>query len=131
MIDLRTLQPLDTDTILNSVEKTKRLLVVDHDFGPCGIAAANRLVREVPLSCVQIPLVYITLSFCPHISTLSRNYYPTTRDIVSKVLSMLDREEYINDLIRVICMMFQIRLLRGLFDQMNTLFSSEICTIPN
>ncbi len=39
VIDPRTLAPLDVDTILESVHKTGRLLVVDEDFGPCGIGA--------------------------------------------------------------------------------------------
>lgn len=39
VIDPRTLAPLDIDTILESVAKTHRLLVVDEDFAPCGAAA--------------------------------------------------------------------------------------------
>jgi 2-oxoisovalerate dehydrogenase E1 component len=31
--------PLDVDTILNSVRKTGRLLIVDEAFAPCGIGA--------------------------------------------------------------------------------------------
>jgi 2-oxoisovalerate dehydrogenase E1 component len=39
VVDPRTLSPLDTSTILASVKKTGRLLVVDQAFGPCGAAA--------------------------------------------------------------------------------------------
>jgi 2-oxoisovalerate dehydrogenase E1 component len=39
VIDPRTVAPLDVDTILASVHKTGRLLVVDEDFAPCGIGA--------------------------------------------------------------------------------------------
>ena len=39
VIDPRTLAPLDIDTILASVHKTGRLLIVDEDFAPCGAAA--------------------------------------------------------------------------------------------
>lgn len=39
LIDPRTVAPLDTDTILQSVRKTGRLLIVDEAFGPCGIGA--------------------------------------------------------------------------------------------
>ena len=38
VIDPRTLAPLDIDTILASVHKTGRLLVVDEDYSPCGVA---------------------------------------------------------------------------------------------
>ena len=39
VIDPRTVAPLDADTILASVAKTGRLLVVDEPAGPCGLAA--------------------------------------------------------------------------------------------
>jgi 2-oxoisovalerate dehydrogenase E1 component len=39
LIDPRTVSPLDSETILKSVRKTGRLLVVDESFGPCGIGA--------------------------------------------------------------------------------------------
>jgi 2-oxoisovalerate dehydrogenase E1 component len=48
LIDPRTLAPLDMATILQSVAKTGRLLIVDEAFGPCGIGAeiAARVVDE-------------------------------------------------------------------------------------
>ncbi|MCL4466103.1 MAG: alpha-ketoacid dehydrogenase subunit beta [Chloroflexi bacterium] len=39
VIDPRTVAPLDLDTILASVHKTGRLLIVDEAYGPCGIGA--------------------------------------------------------------------------------------------
>ncbi len=39
VVDPRTVAPLDTDTILQSVHKTGRLLIVDESFQPCGIGA--------------------------------------------------------------------------------------------
>jgi 2-oxoisovalerate dehydrogenase E1 component len=39
VIDLRTVAPLDIDTVLESVHKTGRLLIVDETFQPCGIGA--------------------------------------------------------------------------------------------
>lgn len=39
LIDPRTVAPLDIDTILASVRKTGRLMIVDESFGPCGIGA--------------------------------------------------------------------------------------------
>ncbi|WP_397570540.1 pyruvate dehydrogenase complex E1 component subunit beta [Schlesneria sp. T3-172] len=38
LIDPRTVLPLDIDTILESVKKTGRLLVIDEGFAPCGFA---------------------------------------------------------------------------------------------
>src|SRR5207248_9724362 len=39
VIDPRTIAPLDVDTILASVHKTGRLLIVDETFGPFGVGA--------------------------------------------------------------------------------------------
>ncbi len=39
IIDPRTVSPLDTETILASVKKTGRLLIVDEAFSPCGLGA--------------------------------------------------------------------------------------------
>lgn len=39
VIDLRTLRPLDTATIIASVQKTHRLLIVDEDWPYCGMGA--------------------------------------------------------------------------------------------
>lgn len=39
VIDLRTVAPLDINTVLESVHKTGRLLIVDETFQPCGIGA--------------------------------------------------------------------------------------------
>jgi 2-oxoisovalerate dehydrogenase E1 component len=45
VIDPRTLAPLDVDTMLESVHRTGRLLVVDDDFGPCG--AGSEIAAQV------------------------------------------------------------------------------------
>jgi len=39
VIDLRSVAPLDIETILASVHKTGRLLIVDEDYGPFGVGA--------------------------------------------------------------------------------------------
>ena len=67
VIDLRTLVPLDTDTVLESVRKTGRLVVVDEDYHSFGVSgeiiarategALNDLsaVRRVTMPDVPIP----------------------------------------------------------------------------
>eukprot|EP01050_Picozoa_sp_SAG11_P009230 SAG11_NODE_854_length_6864_cov_6.972087_5_plen_298_part_00 len=39
VVDLRTLVPLDTETVIRSVAKTGRLLVVDEAYSMCGVGA--------------------------------------------------------------------------------------------
>jgi pyruvate dehydrogenase E1 component beta subunit len=40
LIDVRTLRPLDRDTIIASIQKTGRCVIVDEDYGYCGIGQA-------------------------------------------------------------------------------------------
>ena len=42
LIDPRTVAPLDLDTILESVAKTGRLLIVEEAFAPFGLGAEDR-----------------------------------------------------------------------------------------
>ena len=39
VVNLRTLRPLDTETIIASVKKTNRLVTVEEGWGPCGVGA--------------------------------------------------------------------------------------------
>ena len=39
LIDLRTLRPLDVPTLVESIKKTNRCVVVDEDYGYCGMGA--------------------------------------------------------------------------------------------
>jgi pyruvate dehydrogenase E1 component beta subunit len=39
VVDLRTLRPLDTETIVNSVKKTSRLVSAEEGWGPMGVGA--------------------------------------------------------------------------------------------
>jgi pyruvate dehydrogenase E1 component beta subunit len=48
VVDLRTLRPLDTETIIASVKKTNRLVTVEEGWGPCGIGAevVSRVIAD-------------------------------------------------------------------------------------
>ncbi len=66
VIDPRTLAPLDLDTILASVAKTGRLLVVDEDYGPCGIAAEIGMrVMERGFDDLDAPVARLTGAQAP------------------------------------------------------------------
>ena len=49
MIDLRTLRPLDLETLVNSVIKTHRAVVVEEDWPYCGLGAgiSDRITQRV------------------------------------------------------------------------------------
>ena len=48
VVDLRTLRPMDVETIVESVKKTNRLVTVEEGWGPMGVGAyvAARVVEE-------------------------------------------------------------------------------------
>jgi pyruvate dehydrogenase E1 component beta subunit len=39
VVDLRTLRPMDTETVINSVKKTNRIVTVEEGWAPCGVGA--------------------------------------------------------------------------------------------
>jgi len=60
VVDPRTLTPLDTETILNSVKKTGRLLVADEDNKTCGVAAEiSAMVAEEAIYYLKAPIIRI------------------------------------------------------------------------
>ncbi len=71
IIDPRTLVPLDIDTILASVHKTGRLLIVDEDYAPCGAAAEiaaqvmDRAVDDLDAPVRRINGVFAPTPFSP------------------------------------------------------------------
>lgn len=70
VIDLRTIAPLDRDTIRRSVGKTGRLLVIDDDYRSCGVAAevmASVVEAGLPLKAPPRRLTYpdIPVPFSP------------------------------------------------------------------
>ena len=66
VIDPRTLAPLDIDSILASVQKTGRLLVVDEDYGPCGVAAEIGMqVMERGFDDLDAPVARLTGASAP------------------------------------------------------------------
>lgn len=55
VIDPRTLVPLDKDTIINSVKKTGRLLIVDEGYERCGVAG------EIAMSVLKNVFYYLNV----------------------------------------------------------------------
>jgi 2-oxoisovalerate dehydrogenase E1 component len=66
LIDPRTVSPLDTKTIAESVAKTGRLLIVDETFSPCGVGAeiAARLA-DSGFDNLDAPIRRLNGAFCP------------------------------------------------------------------
>ncbi len=60
LIDLRTLRPLDVKTIVESVKKTNRLVIVDEDWGYCGMGSGILYKLQKPLfDYLDAPIEYV------------------------------------------------------------------------
>jgi len=60
LIDIRTLRPLDTETILNSIKKTNRCVIVDEDWGYCGMGSGILFRLQKPaFDYLDAPIEYV------------------------------------------------------------------------
>ena len=89
VIDLRTLSPLDEDTILESVENTGRRVVVDEAYPRCSIAAdVSSLVAEKAFGSLKAPIAKVTAphSPVPFAKALEDAFVPSPERIAAAVL---------------------------------------------
>ena len=85
VIDLRTLRPLDTETIIESVKKTNRLVTVEGGWGFSGIGATiAAIVVEEAFDHLdaEIIRVYQKDVPLPYAANLERLALPQVNDIV-------------------------------------------------
>ena len=60
VIDLRTIRPLDEETIIKSVAKTNRIVVVEEGWPTCGIGSEMAaLMMEKSFDCLDAPLIRV------------------------------------------------------------------------
>ena len=86
VIDLRTLLPLDSETILSSLKKTNKLLVVHEDTRTGGIAGEiAALVCEGAFEDLDGPIVRVTAldTPVPYAPTLEERFLPNTEKVVA------------------------------------------------
>ena len=92
VLDLRSIKPLDTQLILNSVRKTGRLVVVDGSWRSNSIASdISAFVNENAFGFLKTPVLRITLpdTPAPASRTLEADYYITQNMIYDTVLKMV------------------------------------------
>ncbi|HEV2302495.1 MAG TPA: transketolase C-terminal domain-containing protein, partial [Stellaceae bacterium] len=88
IIDPRTTSPLDEDTILESVERTGRLVVVDEATPRCGMAAdIAALVAGKAFAALKAPPVRVTAPHTPvpFAPSLEKLYIPSAERIAAAV----------------------------------------------
>jgi 2-oxoisovalerate dehydrogenase E1 component beta subunit len=94
VVDLRTLVPLDIDTVLASVRRTSRVVIVHEDTGSSGIGAevAARIACDA-LFDLDAPIVRVTApdTPVPFAAPLEEAYVPSADRIAGAVLECLAR----------------------------------------
>lgn len=101
LIDLRTLCPLDWETIFASVKKTGRLLVLDTANETCSVA--GEIVARVSMELFGVLKTAIRRIALPDIPSptspaLSKAFYKGAEDIVKVIAEMLKKDISIEDL---------------------------------
>ena len=83
VIDLRTTRPLDMDTLINSVVKTHRAVIVEEDWPYCGLGAgiSDRITRQI-FDELDAPILRVTTKDAP---------IPYNRELEASMLPSVDR----------------------------------------
>jgi pyruvate dehydrogenase E1 component beta subunit len=91
VIDLRALQPLDIDTIIQSVEKTTKLVIVHEAVRNNGFGAEiSAVVNERALFSLSAPIVRVTGYDTPYpVPTMEDSWLPNADRITTKVKEVL------------------------------------------
>jgi 2-oxoisovalerate dehydrogenase E1 component beta subunit len=86
VIDLRTLWPLDIDTIIESVKKTGRVVVVHEAPKTCGFGGEIiSLINEKAFLHLEAPPVRVTGFDTPFPYTLEMEYLPLAHRILPAI----------------------------------------------
>jgi len=92
IIDVATIKPLDIETILNSVEKTGRCVIVHEAAKTCGVGAEiSALIMENCMHSLLAPVQRVTGydTVMPYFQ-LEKNYIPSVSRIKQAILNVME-----------------------------------------
>ena len=92
LIDVRTLRPLDVNTIVESVKKTNRLVIVDEDWGYCGMGSGIMYRLQKPcFDYLDAPVMRVNSVDAPAIYSppVEKLQLPTVDRIYQSALNVL------------------------------------------
>tara|TARA_B100001013_G_scaffold308337_1_gene212257 strand:+ start:633 stop:1661 length:1029 start_codon:yes stop_codon:yes gene_type:complete len=93
VVDILSLSPLDKNTILQSVRKTNRLIIVDEDTPRCGIATdIAAIVADEAFDFLDAPIKRVTAPHTPvpYSKPLEDQYLPSSEKIVATAKELLN-----------------------------------------
>ncbi len=95
LIDLRTVRPIDYDTVINSVKKTNRLVVVEEAWPLASISSElSHIVQRRAFDYLDAPVHRVTSmdTSLPYAPTFVEAYLPSVERIIKAVRSTLYRD---------------------------------------
>jgi pyruvate dehydrogenase E1 component beta subunit len=91
VIDLRTVSPLDKETIFRSVEKTSKLVIAHEAVKAFGIGAEiAAMVCEEMIDCLDGPIIRVGAPYTPIPYNLEGAYLPNSGDVITAVRKVLE-----------------------------------------
>lgn len=86
VINLRTIKPLDEETIIESVKKTNRLVTLEEGWGACGVGATiAAIVMEKAFDYLDAPVIRVSGKDVPlpYAANLERLALPSVDEVVA------------------------------------------------
>lgn len=91
VVDLRSIRPLDEETVLNSVRKTNRAVLVDENKPFCGVSSQiAAMIQEKAFDYLDAPVMRVTAIDAPAIYSppLENIQLPSAEVVVKKVVAV-------------------------------------------
>ncbi len=103
LIDLKSIRPLDWDTVLKSVRKTGRLLAADTSNAMCSVA--SEIVATVTSECFDelktAPRRLTLPDFpAPTSPALTKDFYPRAEDVARIIGEMMDKKLDVSEIVK-------------------------------
>lgn len=95
VIDVATIKPLDMDTILNSVEKTGRCVIIHEAARTCGVGAEiSAQIAEKALLSLRAPVQRLTgYDVTMPYFQLEKQYFPSVKNIITSVKNLMEYDQ--------------------------------------
>ena len=95
VVDLRTIRPMDTETVINSVKKTNRVVTVEEGWAPCGVGAEVAWqVTQHAFDYLDAPPMRVTQEDTPlpYAANLEALSLPNAEKVVKAVKQVMYRD---------------------------------------
>ncbi|WP_110467336.1 MAG: alpha-ketoacid dehydrogenase subunit beta [Candidatus Karelsulcia muelleri] len=96
IIDLRTIKPLDYNTIINSIKKTNKLLILEEAWPFASIASEiTYVIQQEAFDYLDAPIKRITGQDtpAPYAKNLIEKWYPSKKDLIENIMNIISSQE--------------------------------------